>query len=220
MKEKAIAIKTEIVSDYIKRIEKAVETFNSSFENNDELFDLIVETANVFENEVPQIKNSILLRCGTEIRDANTTTGLLKMYLANHGIKYEREEDEKNVQLKRFWSAFKIWFENELPQLELLQDKYVHWDNWDGGTWFLDLDYDYEFKKYRGINCPESLKNDTGNFEDIKTFLEIAYKYWIINEGKVHYAFTVEVNERFRIFKLPYKMQNGRILKQGYKTRL
>ena len=62
------------------------------------------------------------------------------------------------------------------------------------------------------------MKNNTGKFEDIKIFLEIAYKYWIINEGKVHYEFTVEVNERFKIFKLPYRMQNGIVLKQGYKT--
>lgn len=111
-----------------------------------------------------------------------------------------------------------MWFENELPNLELLQNKYVQWDNWDGGTWFLNLNYDYEFRKYRGVDYPESLKNSTGDFEDIKTFLEIAYKYWIINEGKAHYDFTVEVNERFKIFRLPYRMQNGRILKQRYKT--
>lgn len=165
-----------------------------------------IEIANIFDEEIPQIKNTILLQHGTEIRDANITIGLLKLYLANHGIRYEQEEDEKNIRIKHFWSAFILWFENELPNLELLQDKYVHWDNWDGGTWFLNLNYDYEFKKYKGVGYPESLKNNTGNFEDIKTFLEIAYKYWIINEGKTHYDFTVEVNERFQIFRLPYRM--------------
>lgn len=29
---------------------------------------------------------------------------------------------------------------------------------------------------------------------------------------------TVEVNERLKIFKLPYRLQNGILLKQGYKT--
>lgn len=46
----------------------------------------------------------------------------------------------------------------------------------------------------------------------------MAYKYWIINDGKSHYAFTIEVNERLKIFKLPYRLQNGILLKQGYKT--
>ena len=134
MEEKAIAIKIEIVCDYIKRLEKAIETFEPALENNDELVDLNIEIANIFDEEIPQIKNTILLRQGTEIRDANTTIGLLKLYLANHGIRYEQKEDEKNIQIKHFWSAFILWFENELPNLELLQDKYVHWDNWDGGT--------------------------------------------------------------------------------------
>lgn len=84
--------------------------------------------------------------------------------------------------------------------------------------WRLNINYDYEFQLYRGINYPGSLKHNTANFDDIKTFLEIAYKYWIKNEGQKHYQFTIEVNERFRIFKLPYRMQNGTILKQGYKT--
>ena len=117
MEEKAIAIKIEIVCDYIKKLEKAIETFDPMLENNDELVDLSIEIANIFDEEIPQIKNTILLRFGTEIRDANTIIGLLKLYLANHGIRYEQEEDEKNIQIKRFWAAFILWFENELPNL-------------------------------------------------------------------------------------------------------
>lgn len=216
MEEKVIV--TEIITDYIKQLEDAIDIFNSNLETNHELIDLNILIANIFDEEIPQIKNTILAKRGSEIRDANTIIGILKLYLANHGIRYVQKESEKNVQIKRFWSAFILWFENELPSLSLLKDSYILWDNWNGGTYILDLNYDYEFKKYKGIDYPESLKNNTGNFEDIKTFLEIAYKYWIINEGKAHYDFTVEINERFNIFKLPYRMQNGRILKQGYKT--
>ena len=74
------------------------------------------------------------------------------------------------------------------------------------------------FRLYRGTDYPNSLRNNTGDITDIKSFIEIAYKYWIKNNGKAHYDFTVEVNERFKIFKLPYKLQNGILLKQGYKT--
>ena len=38
------------------------------------------------------------------------------------------------------------------------------------------------------------------------------------NDGKSHYDFTVEINERLKIFKLPYRLQNGILLKQGYKS--
>lgn len=101
--------------------------------------------------------------------------------------------------------------------MELLDGKYLRWDNWDGGIWLLDLDYDHEFTLYRGTVYPDSLKNNTGDFNDIKAFIEITYKYWIINSGECHYKFTIEVNDRFKIFKLPYRLQSGIVIKQGYK---
>lgn len=70
----------------------------------------------------------------------------------------------------------------------------------------------------RGTVYPSSLKNNTGDFVDIKAFIEIAYKHWIINTGECHYKFTIEVNDRFKIFKLPYRLQNGIVIKQGYKS--
>lgn len=99
-----------------------------------------------------------------------------------------------------------------------MDGKYLRWDNWDGGIWLLDLDYDHEFTLHRGTVYPDSLKNNTGDFNDIKAFIEIAYKYWIINSGECHYKFTIEVNDRFKIFKLPYRLQSGIVIKQGYKT--
>lgn len=210
--------KTKIVFEYLTRINNVVEEYNGGLSLDDDIFDLLYEIINVFEEDIPQLKSSVLFRTGTELRDINTVKALLKMYLANSGIEYKEERKEENTGLKRFWSSFILWFENELINTKLLQSQYVRWDNWNGGTWYLDLDYNYEFKLRRGIEYPNSLKNNEGNFEDIKMFLEIAYKYWIINEGKAHYDFTVEVNDRFKIFKLPYRMQNGIVLKQGYKT--
>ena len=186
--------KIKIVTDYIKEIDKSIDNYNSDINVSDEIFDLIIEISNVFEQDIPQIKASILLRTGTEIRDANTVKALLKMYLANEGVEYKEKEQEENLNVKRFWKAFILWFERELVNLELLQGQYLQWDNWNGGTWYLNMDYDHEFKLRRGVEYPDSLKKNTGEFEDIKTFLEMAYKYWIINDGKAHYAFTVEVN--------------------------
>ena len=86
------------------------------------------------------------------------------------------------------------------------------------GTWILGLDYDHEFTLYRGTAYPDSLRNNTGDFSEIKAFIEMAYKYWVINSGECHYKFTIEVNDRFKIFKLPYRLQSGIVIKQGYKT--
>ncbi|MEI3311732.1 MAG: hypothetical protein V8R78_08160, partial [Evtepia gabavorous] len=73
-----------------------------------------------------------------------------------------KEDDEENREIKRFWASLILWFETELINLDLLKDKYLRWDNWDGGTWYLELDYDHEFKLYRGIGYPDSLKNNMG----------------------------------------------------------
>ena len=201
------SIKVQMVIDYIKKVNDAIVNPMNEDDSND-IFDLIIEIANVFQTDIPEIQSSILLRSGTETRDANTVVALLKLYLANNDVEY-KNDNEENREVKRFWSSFILWFETELINLELLKDKYLRWDNWDGGTWFLELDYDYEYRLYRGIEYPDSLKNNTGDINEIKNFIEIAYKYWIKSDGKSHYEFTIEVNERLKIFKLPYRLQNG-----------
>lgn len=112
-----------MVIDYIKKMENVISGIDNVEDTND-IFELIIEIANIFQNEIPEIKNSILLRNGTEIRDANTVIGLLKLYLANNDIEY-KEESEENRKIKRFWTAFMLWFETELVNLELLKEKYV-----------------------------------------------------------------------------------------------
>ena len=218
MEGKINNIKSQLIIEYIEKIDEIVGNYDFIDNTADEIFDLIIEISNVMQNELPEIQSSILLRNGTEIRDANTVRAMLVMYLANNGIKYTGKEKEENAKIKRFWSSFILWFETELVSMELLKPQYLRWDNWDGGMWFSEMDYDYEFRLHRGVDYPVSLKDNTGSMEDIKTFIELAYKNWIINDGKSHYAFTVEVNERLKIFKLPYRLQNGILLKQGYKT--
>ena len=218
MSEKINSVKEQLINEYIRKIDTAIETYNSTLEPDDEIFDLVIEIANIFDKDIPNIQGSVLIRTGTEIRDANTIRAMLVKYLADSGIEYKGKSIEENINEKRFWNSFIHWFETELPSLELLDNKYLRWDNWDGGIWLLELDYNHEFTLYRGTAYPDSLKNNTGNFADIKTFIEIAYKHWIINSGECHYKFTIEVNDRFKIFKLPYRLQSGIVIKQGYKT--
>ena len=144
------SIKVQMVIDYIKKVNDAIVNPMNEDDSND-IFDLIIEIANVFQTDIPEIQSSILLRSGTETRDANTVVALLKLYLANNDVEY-KNDNEENREVKRFWSSFILWFETELINLELLKDKYLRWDNWDGGTWFLELDYDYEYRLYRGIS--------------------------------------------------------------------
>lgn len=102
-------LKAEFILDYIKRI----QDWKNSELLEDDIFDLIVEIANVLQNEIPEIQNSVLLRSGTKIRDANTTISLLRLHLINNRIKIPEVESDENRTIKRFWSSFLLWFEKE-----------------------------------------------------------------------------------------------------------
>lgn len=210
-------IQKNLIYDYIAKINSELEYYNSTGDYND-VFDLLSEMKSVFAKEIPNIEDSILFRNTTVYRDVSTMKGLLIKYLADNGIEYIEKESEENRILKRFWLSFITWFEKEFVSTGMIDKKYCRYDNWDGGTWYLELDYEHEFKMRRGVHFPDSLKNGAAEFVDVKAFLELAYKYWVVNEGKAHYDFTVEVNERFRMVRLPYKLQNGVVIRQGYKT--
>ncbi|CDA34173.1 putative uncharacterized protein [Firmicutes bacterium CAG:536] len=207
-----------LIYDYIKNIDNAIEEFELGIGADDELVELIIKIVKVFEEDIANLKDNLLFKTGTEIIDANTIRAILIKYLADNGIEYIDKDNEKVTNEKRFWNSFICWFENELPNLKLLKGNYLQKDDRNGGRWNLNLDYDYVFTLYRGTCYPDSLKSNTGNIIDIKKFIEIAYKHLIIDSRNCHYKFTKEVNERFKTFKLPYKLQYGIVRKQGYRT--
>ena len=70
--------KTKIVFEYLTKINNVVEEYNGGL-SLDDIFDLLYEIINVFEEDIPQLKSSVLFRTGTELRDINTVKALLKM---------------------------------------------------------------------------------------------------------------------------------------------
>lgn len=185
--------------------------------DSETLFKKLYVVTGVFSNEIPEIQSNLLFREGTETRDAETVVGLLEKYLADNDIEYTEKETE-NELYKKFWKSFLLWFEKELVDLDLIQDKFVSWSNWNGGTNHLTIDYDNEYILYTGENYPDSLKRNEGDIVEIKKFIEMAYTHWIKDDAESHYKFTIQVNNRLQMFKLPYKLQNGKVVDQGYKS--
>lgn len=77
------SVKEEFINEYIRKIDTAIETYNATIGSNDEIFDLVIEISNVFENDIPNLQTSVLIRTGTEIRDANIVRAMLIKYLAD-----------------------------------------------------------------------------------------------------------------------------------------
>lgn len=52
------SIKSQMVIDYITKVNKAISN-PMVVEEKEDIFDLLIEIANVFQNEIPEIQSSI-----------------------------------------------------------------------------------------------------------------------------------------------------------------
>ena len=52
---------------------------------------------------------------------------------------------EKEENIKRFWLSFTTWFKEELPGTKILRSHYECSDNWNGGSYHLNIDFEKPF---------------------------------------------------------------------------
>lgn len=116
--------------------------------------------------------------------------------------------------IKKFWNSFKLWTKNDLPALKILKPYYVEYDNWDGGTYYLNIDMSMEFTKAYGLDYNERFEKDIISIDDLKMYIELFYGQFVENR----YEYTKFVNKAFSRFFLPYQLKGGKIIKKGYKT--
>lgn len=123
---------------------------------------------------------------------------------------------EEDDGFYRFWRSFQSWFNGELPETDIMQSQYREYNNWNNGYWYININFEYEYNLHLGTNYPDVLESDYPGLEDVKTFIELIYSQLICKDKR--YDFTVSLNKRLEKFKIPYRMQNGYLIKQGYKT--
>lgn len=213
MQPKITKEQAEFVKSYIEKLEDQFAIYENNLEyslNESYTFDLISEIINVFKKDIPELENAVLFHNNSADRDANVVNSLLKKYLIDNGYKNSKET---YTPLDKFWKSFITYFENELPCTDYFKEEYIRYDNWNNGTYYIDIDYDYQFNLHYGI---EYDVEKFSNISYIKMFIELAFCEWIKIEKR--YEFTKKVNSIFKNFKLPYKLQKGKIVSQGYKT--
>ncbi|MFA6808613.1 MAG: hypothetical protein WCR27_06430 [Eubacteriales bacterium] len=127
----------------------------------------------------------------------------------------EKQESALN-ETKVFWTSFKVWLQEELPSLNFLKPCFVRYDNWNGGTYFLDIDWTKQFQLLLGIDYDNRFEQETISVEDLKLLIELLYSDFIDFEKR--YNFTIEINNRLAKFKLPYRLTGGKLIKSGLKT--
>lgn len=201
----------EFMANYLNKIDEAknVDIEKIGYDKYaDNIFDIIIEISNVFEKEIPEIKESVFLRHDSLNRDIDITTGIIKKFLIKNGYK---KADNLDSPINKFWTSFKAYFENELPYKGYFKTEFVEYNNWDGGIYYLNIDYDYQYKLHYGTEYKEC-----STINDIKMFIELAFNNWIKNEKR--YDFTKDVNAIFQKFKMPFRLQKGKVIKSGYRT--
>lgn len=128
---------------------------------------------------------------------------------------YEKNKKIKEFEpLKKFWNSFKLWTERELPYLKILKNYYIRYDNWDGGTYYLDIDMSMEYTKAYGVSYDGQFDGEYISVSDLKMFIELFYNEFVENR----YEYTVNVNKYFSKFSIPYRLVNGKVVKKGYKS--
>ena len=75
--------------------------------------------------------------------------------------------------IKKFWLSFTTWFEDELPGTGILKAYYEDYDNWNGGIYYLGIDFEKEYRLHYGIDYSDILKLEVPQMEDIKMFIEL-----------------------------------------------
>lgn len=142
-------------------------------------------------------------------------SAISKCLLLQDEIEREKNKKIKELEpLKKFWNRFKLWTERELPYLKILKDYYIRYDNWDNGTYYLDIDMPMEFTKAYGVNYDGQFDKEYISVSDLKMFIELFYNEFVENR----YEYTINVNKYFSKFSIPYKLANGKLTKKGYKS--
>ena len=119
---------------------------------------------------------------------------------------------DKNID--RFWKSFRVWYETVFPYMNYIKSEYTNYDNWNGGMYFLNIDFDYEYKLHLGIDYTGILENDFPTIGEIKTLIELTYDEFVSDR----YNFTVDVNNLCKKFNIPYRLKTGKFIEEVYKT--
>ena len=83
--------------------------------------------------------------------------------------------DDVQDKLNKFWTSLSAWMVQQEVIEKYFRGEYTEYDNgWNGGTFYLNIDYEQEYKIQYGESYPEFAIGNRGiNIDEIKDFVEI-----------------------------------------------
>ena len=140
-----------------------------------------------------------------EIKAINNTIELFNTIIEN-----KKETEPLNL----FWRSFKLWTQQDLPNLGIIKKSYLGVDNFDRGGFYLDIDFASSFTKYCGLEYEDRFSENCITLTDLKIYIEMFYNLFVEDR----YEYTKHVNKHLQKFRLPYKLKSGKLLANNYKS--
>ena len=90
-------------------------------------------------------------------------------------IMLRNPNDDMQDKLNKFWTSLSAWMDQQEVIEKYFRGEYTEYDNgWNGGTFYLNIDYEQEYKIQYGESYPEFAIGNRGiNIDEIKDFVEI-----------------------------------------------
>lgn len=134
---------------------------------------------------------------------------------ANKVLFLRNPNNEEPENWQKFWKCFNAWINSEALNEGFLKDEYTYYNcNLNGGTYEFHVDCEKEYNLEYGESYPEfTLRLE---YEDIKKYVEIAYKRWVRDDKRDSY--TNFVNGVLSKFDLPYRLNQGKLGRIGEKS--
>lgn len=157
--------------------------------------------------------NELLIYDGYEICENDYISGR-PVYSWNRLNASEKQIKKVVENFDKYFLSFVTWYNEELPFTNLLKEGYRYYDNFSCGHWIVDIDFEKLYKLKYGIEWENVFSKKDLMIDEFSKFLELLYEE--CTEDR--YKFTVEINNRLQKFKIPYKLQNGKLTSIVYKS--
>lgn len=148
----------------------------------------------------------------------------LRKTIQKYNLKARATQNERE-RLYKFWVSFSSWYEQQKKSFSsIFADSCIcgHYEEnmYERPVWIEDSVVCNEQMHYRIEYGEEFVEPNayTIKFENIKNYIELIYATFLKPGKEGKYPFVVQVNNTFAKFGLPYKISNGKIKRQEYKT--
>ena len=203
----------KIVKEYLNRIDE-IENSNEYNSFPSDAVDLTKEIIAILSEDIKNIEHGIEYHNHSIERNLRVLKQKIRLFL----VEYEPAVSDEELY-EFFWTSFLSWLESDEVFVNFFKDEYFDYD-YDFGESipYMKLDYEFLYKTNYGLVTTRDEIYRDNSISGIKKFIELLYEDIIKNDKDTRYNFTILVNKRLEKFKVPFRLQRGKLINNGHKS--